>query len=48
MFDHPIETAVDKIFEKLEGGGGKTLPMHPAEKEKVLSSLQYKEKEKTE
>ncbi|KAG0237983.1 mitochondrial 18 KDa protein-domain-containing protein [Mortierella sp. GBAus27b] len=44
MFDHPIETAVDKIFEKLEGNGGKTLPMNPTEKEKVLSSLQEKEK----
>ncbi|KAF9993141.1 hypothetical protein BGZ65_011393 [Modicella reniformis] len=46
MFDHPIETAVDKIFEKLEGGGGKTLPMNPSDKEKVLNSLKEKEKKR--
>ncbi|KAF9915127.1 hypothetical protein BX616_006840 [Lobosporangium transversale] len=49
MFDHPIETAVDKVFEKLEGGGGKTLPMNPIEKEKVLEAVVNKEnKEKVE
>ncbi|GJJ69482.1 mitochondrial fission process protein 1 [Entomortierella parvispora] len=35
MFDHPIETAVDRVFEMLEGGGGKSLPLHPSEKAKV-------------
>ncbi|KAG0316123.1 hypothetical protein BGZ99_007031 [Dissophora globulifera] len=44
MFDHPIETAVDKVFEMLEGGGGKTLPMNPTEKEKVLEAVAQKEK----
>ncbi|KAF9395838.1 hypothetical protein CPC16_006532 [Podila verticillata] len=44
MFDHPIETAVDKVFAMLEGGGGKTLPMNPADKEKVLDSIAGKEK----
>ncbi|KAF9971635.1 hypothetical protein BGZ73_005408 [Actinomortierella ambigua] len=44
MFDHPIETAVDKVFEKLEGNGGKTLPMNPAHKEKVLEEVLKKEK----
>ena len=44
MFDHPIETAVDKVFEMLEGGGGKTLPMNPTEKEKVLEAVMNKEK----
>ncbi|KAI1292406.1 hypothetical protein EDD11_008789 [Mortierella claussenii] len=44
MFDHPIETAVDKVFEMLEGGGGKTLPMNPTEKEKVLDTVINKEK----
>ncbi|KAF8940964.1 mitochondrial 18 KDa protein-domain-containing protein [Dissophora ornata] len=44
MFDHPIETAVDKVFEMLEGGGGKTLPMNPKEKEKVLEAVAQKEK----
>ncbi|KAF9408785.1 hypothetical protein BGZ94_002187 [Podila epigama] len=47
MFDHPIETAVDKVFAKLEGGGGKTLPMNPNEKEKVLDAVAAA-KEKTE
>ncbi|KAF9217906.1 hypothetical protein BGZ59_008034 [Podila verticillata] len=27
MFDHPIETMVDRVFEMLEGSGGKTLPL---------------------
>ena len=44
MFDHPIETAVDKVFEMLEGGGGKTLPMNPKEKERVLEAVAKKEK----
>ncbi|KAF9575324.1 hypothetical protein BGW38_008238 [Lunasporangiospora selenospora] len=44
MFDHPIETVVDRVFEQLEGGGGKTLPMNPIEKEKVLSAVLAKEK----
>ncbi|KAG0369947.1 mitochondrial 18 KDa protein-domain-containing protein [Gamsiella multidivaricata] len=44
MFDHPIETAVDKVFEMLEGGGGKTLPMNPADKQKVLDATLNKEK----
>ncbi|KAG0209375.1 hypothetical protein BGX28_010363 [Mortierella sp. GBA30] len=44
MFDHPIETAVDKVFEMLEGGGGKTLPMNPTEKEKVLDAVVSKKK----
>ncbi|KAF9196940.1 hypothetical protein BGZ50_004527 [Haplosporangium sp. Z 11] len=47
MFDHPIETAVDKVFEMLEGGGGKTLPMNPTEKEKVLDAV-LSNKKKTE
>ncbi|KAF9986396.1 hypothetical protein BGZ75_001858 [Mortierella antarctica] len=47
MFDHPIETAVDKVFEMLEGGGGKTLPMNPTEKEKVLDAV-INQKEKVE
>ncbi|KAF9325077.1 hypothetical protein BG006_011419 [Podila minutissima] len=29
MFDHPIETMVDRVFEMLEGSGGKTLPLSP-------------------
>ncbi|KAF8981814.1 hypothetical protein BGZ46_002227 [Entomortierella lignicola] len=45
MFDHPVETAVDKVFEMLEGGGGKTLPMNPKDKERVLDSMK---KEKVE
>ncbi|KAG0277341.1 hypothetical protein BGZ95_006098 [Linnemannia exigua] len=44
MFDHPIEHAVDRVFAMLEGGGGKTLPMEPAEKEKVLDAVLNKEK----
>ncbi|KAG0329703.1 hypothetical protein BG000_011998 [Podila horticola] len=27
MFDHPIETMVDRVFEMLEGSGGKTTPL---------------------
>ncbi|KAF9436912.1 hypothetical protein BGZ76_002576 [Entomortierella beljakovae] len=35
MFDHPVETAVDRVFEMLEGGGGKTFPLNTHDKEKV-------------
>ncbi|KAG0039693.1 hypothetical protein BGZ82_007135 [Podila clonocystis] len=34
MFDHPIETMVDRVFEMLEGSGGKTLSLSP-EKAKI-------------
>ncbi|KAF9174684.1 hypothetical protein BGX21_001465 [Mortierella sp. AD011] len=44
MFDHPVETAVDKVFEMLEGGGGKTLPMNPKDKERVMEAALNKEK----
>ncbi|KAG0233941.1 hypothetical protein BGW42_007016 [Actinomortierella wolfii] len=44
IFDHPIETAVDKVFEMLEGNGGKTLPMNPVHREKVLEEVMKKEK----
>ncbi|KAF9933212.1 hypothetical protein FBU30_006153 [Linnemannia zychae] len=44
MFDHPIEHMVDRIFAKLEGGEGKTLPMEPAEKQKAVEAIHKKEK----
>ncbi|KAF9113237.1 hypothetical protein BGX27_001984 [Mortierella sp. AM989] len=44
MFDHPVETAVDRVFEMLEGGGGKSLPMNPKDKERVMDAAMNKEK----